>query len=77
MRLDLKARQSRVRVSAGRYQRSSKKEKGKISENSFRSTGYRRCYASKDARKRLPFKLLGIDSDKVVSTRALTFPAKS
>jgi len=46
MRLDLKARQSLVRVNADRYQRSSKKEKGKILDEFVESTGYRRCYAS-------------------------------
>lgn len=46
MRLDLKARQSLVRVNAGRYQRSSKKQKGKILDEFVQSTGYRRCYAS-------------------------------
>lgn len=46
MRLDLKARQSLVRVNAERYQRSSKKEKGKILDEFVQSTGYRRCYAS-------------------------------
>ena len=46
MRLDLKARQSLVRVNATRYQKSSKKEKGKILDEFVESTGYRRCYAS-------------------------------
>ena len=46
MRLDLKARQSLVRVNAARYQKSSKKEKGKILDEFVESTGYRRCYAS-------------------------------
>jgi hypothetical protein len=46
MRLDLKARQSLVRVNAERYQKSSKKEKGKILDELVESTGYRRCYAS-------------------------------
>jgi len=46
MRLDLKARQSLVRVNADRYQKSSKKEKGKILDEFVESTGYRRCYAS-------------------------------
>ena len=46
MRLDLKARQSLVRVNAERYQKSSKKEKGKILDEFVESTGYRRCYAS-------------------------------
>lgn len=46
MRLDLKARQSLVRVNAARYQRSSKKQKGKILDEFVQSTGYRRCYAS-------------------------------
>lgn len=46
MRLDLKARQSLVRVNAERYQRSTKKEKGKILDEFVESTGYRRCYAS-------------------------------
>src|SRR5215813_4036504 len=46
MRLDLKARQALVRVNAGRYQKSTKKEKGKILDELVQSTGYRRCYAS-------------------------------
>jgi len=46
MRLDLKARQSLVRVNADRYQKSAKKEKGKILDELVESTGYRRCYAS-------------------------------
>src|ERR1044071_9249165 len=46
MRLDLKARRSLVRVNADRYQKSSKKEKGKILDEFVESTGYRRCYAS-------------------------------
>jgi len=46
MRLDLKGRQSLVRVNADRYQKSSKREKGKILDEFVESTGYRRCYAS-------------------------------
>src|SRR5215471_2475379 len=46
MRLDLRARQSLVRVNAARYQKASKKEKGKILDEFVESTGYRRCYGS-------------------------------
>ena len=46
MRLDMRARQSLVRVTAGRYQKSSKKQKGKILDEFVQSTGYDRCYAS-------------------------------
>ena len=46
MRLDMKARQSLVRVTAGRYQKGSKKEKRKILDEFVQSTGYHRCYAS-------------------------------
>ena len=46
MRLDMKARQSLVRVTAGRYQKASKKEKRKILDEFVQSTGYQRCYAS-------------------------------
>lgn len=46
MRLDMKARQSLVRVTAGRYQKASKKEKRKILDEFVPSTGYHRCYAS-------------------------------
>ena len=42
----MKARQSLVRVTAGRYQKASKKEKGKILDEFVQSTGYQRCYAS-------------------------------
>ena len=46
MRLDMKARQSLVRVTAGRYQKASKKEKRKILDEFVQSTRYHRCYAS-------------------------------
>jgi hypothetical protein len=46
MRLDMKSRQSLVRVTAGRYQKASKKEKGKILDEFVESTGYKRCYGS-------------------------------
>lgn len=46
MRLDMKARQSLVRVTAGRYQKASKKEKRKILDEFVPSTGYHRCYSS-------------------------------
>jgi hypothetical protein len=46
MRLDMRARQSLVRVTAGRYQKGSKKEKRKILDEFVQSTGYHRCYAS-------------------------------
>ena len=42
----MKARQSLVRVTAGRYQKASKKEKRKILDEFVQSTGYQRCYAS-------------------------------
>ena len=46
MRLDMKARQSLVRVTAARYQKGSKKDKCKILDEFVQSTGYHRCYAS-------------------------------
>ena len=46
MRLDMNARQSLVRVTAGRYQKAGKKEKLKILDEFVHSTGYNRCYAS-------------------------------
>jgi hypothetical protein len=46
MRLELKTRQSLVRVNASRYQRSSKKQKGKILDEFIESTGYNRSYAA-------------------------------
>src|SRR5438309_10531372 len=46
MRLDMKAGQSLVRVTAGRYQKARKKEKRKILDAFVQSTGYHRCYAS-------------------------------
>lgn len=42
----MKARQSLVRVTAGRYQKAGKKEKLKILDEFVHSTGYNRCYAS-------------------------------
>jgi len=42
----MKARQSLVRVTAGRYQKSSRKEKRKILDEFVESTGYHRCYGS-------------------------------
>lgn len=46
MRLDMKARQALVRVTAGRYQKASRKEKRKILDEFVQSTCYHRCYAS-------------------------------
>lgn len=46
MRLDMKARQALVRVTAGRYQKGSRKEKRKILDEFVQSTCYHRCYAS-------------------------------
>jgi hypothetical protein len=46
MRLTMKERQSLVRVTAERYQRAHKKEKGKILDEFIESTGYTRCYGS-------------------------------
>src|SRR5215510_3236898 len=46
MRLTMRERQSLVRVSAERYQRASKKEKGKILNEFVESTGYHRKHAS-------------------------------
>ena len=46
MRLTMKERQALVRVTAERYQRADKKEKGKILHEFIESTGYTRCYGS-------------------------------
>ena len=46
MRLDMKARQSLVRVTAGRYQKASKKKKREILDEFVQSAGCPRCYAS-------------------------------
>lgn len=46
MRLTMKERQSLVRVTADRYQKAQKKEKGNILDEFMESTGYTRCYAS-------------------------------
>ena len=46
MRLDMRARQSLVRVTACRYQRASKKEKRRILDEFVQSTSYNRSYAS-------------------------------